>query len=185
MGVEEIIVNKENISLNMYCKDEGEKEKKAGVYVWGYCKGTKFIPLYVGKSENVYLRMLQHYCRFRSGEYRIPNLEILNDIYTNGKYTNNKVNRKNFIVYEPFGIGYVVNELSKHEAIIQLIIDKFVFRYCEIAKEENRALAEGSLASKIGRDRLISSRYKTVSKDFMTEFDDLLELLIHQTVRGD
>ena len=70
-----------SMTLEQYSKGNG----KAGVYVWGYYEGSTFIPIYVGKSKNVNERLLQHYCRFSSGEYSVPDISQLKDIYVNGR----------------------------------------------------------------------------------------------------
>ncbi len=72
-----IVISASNARDNIYCK----KEVLSGVYVWGYYDTDVFIPLYVGKSKNLYERALQHYCRLSSGEYRLFNPDDLHDIY--------------------------------------------------------------------------------------------------------
>lgn len=141
----------DQIKTDKYLKAAGQ----SGVYIWGYYEDTVFIPLYVGKSRNIYERLLQHYCRFQSGEYRIPNPNILRDIYVN-KYDID-IDPDNFFVYIPYGFGHVINELPKHKDIIELIIRNFAFRFHVIEDEKDRTKAERSLANRIGRNRLITS----------------------------
>lgn len=166
----EIRINNENfkITTESYLK----KERKPGVYVWGYYEDTTFIPLYVGKSKNLYERLLQHYCRFRGGEYCIPDCNILRDIYV--KMTNNEKTPK-LRVYNPFGFGHVINELPKHKAMIDLIISNFAFRYQVIEKEEDRAKAERSLANRLGRGRLITSVARGGDDNLSEELEALIK----------
>jgi hypothetical protein len=129
--------------------------KKTGVpavYCWGYYDFNTFIPLYVGKSRNVHERLLQHYCNFKSGQYRIFSADELRDIYINKTNTNIKLNA----IYTPLSIKNVIDELpniKEHD----LMIKNFTFRYLPVTDENDRVHAERSLANHVGRGRLITN----------------------------
>jgi hypothetical protein len=167
--MEEININN-RMALGNY-----EKNKKIyGVYIWGYYENAYFIPLYVGKSQNIHERLIQHYCRLISGEYRIPNIQILIDIHT-GKIANNKDIKLEWL-YVPLSINSVVNEFSTPniQEIIKRIKEKFAFRYVEIKLEDDRKKAEIYIASRIGKNILISS-VKGSSNQYINK--DIEELL--------
>lgn len=46
-------------------------EPMHAVYVWGFQFENLFIPYYVGKTSKIYERAMQHYARFRGGEYAV------------------------------------------------------------------------------------------------------------------
>ena len=95
-----------------------------GVYVWGYYeKNDYFIPLYVGKSRNVYERLIQHYCRFKSGEYCIFNKHDLVDIYCDKQVKNPKK------VYAPISFRSVYSLAINTNQEHIFMINNFAFRY--------------------------------------------------------
>lgn len=131
----------------------GKNEGKAGVYCWGYYEEDTFIPLYVGKSRNVHERLLQHYCRFRSGEYRLFTADELRRVYI---YKSN-VTDKFDSVYIPTSFKSVIEDLPNHKSFHDLMVANFALRYIHIKEESDRVHAERSLANHIGRGRLLTS----------------------------
>lgn len=131
-------------------QDYSKKAGVPGVYIWGYVETNgKFIPLYVGKSRNVFERLIQHYCRFKAGEYSILNRQHLIDNYCKNEIT---IPEK---IYEPtdFKKVFGLSLNSDHS----YMIDNFIFRYTQITEEEFRKQAECYLADIVDRDYLITS----------------------------
>lgn len=131
-------------------QDYPKTEGVPGGYIWGYLETNgKFIPLYVGKSRNVFERLIQHYCRFKAGEYSIFNRQHLIDNYCNNQ---NIIPKK---IYEPtdFKKVFGLSLNSDHS----YMIDNFIFRYTEIVEEELRKQAECFLADTVDRNYLITS----------------------------
>jgi hypothetical protein len=131
-------------------QDYPKSEGVPGVYIWGYFETDgKFIPLYVGKSRNVFERLIQHYCRFKAGEYSIFNRQHLIDKYC---YNQKTIPKK---IYEPTDFRKVFGlSLNTDHSYM---IDNFIFRYTEITEEEFRKQAECYLADTVGREYLITS----------------------------
>ena len=68
-NVASLCLNKPPLADSSFSK----KTKLKGIYIWGYADNhNKFIPIYVGKSRNIFERILQHYVRFGRGEYSVP-----------------------------------------------------------------------------------------------------------------
>lgn len=142
-------------SIEPFSKKEGKAFP--GVYVWGYDKKNVFIPLYVGKSANLFERMIQHYCMFKSGGYQLFNEAELE----NGEpYPN--------VIYEPDSLFKIVHDFPKHHKVYQNILNNMIFRIWPMpnSSEEERAMAESLLADKIGRKRLITRVNKSQENSF-------------------
>jgi hypothetical protein len=137
-----------SVITTAYRKSEGFP----GVYCWGYRDSGVFIPLYVGKSRNVFERLIQHYCRFKSGEYRILSADELHNIYV--LKTSNKPDV--CPIYIPDSFQAVTTLLLDVKSIHESMILNFVFRCVHIADESERILAEKNLANFLGRGRLIT-----------------------------
>lgn len=154
-------------SLNgAFAKDEG----LPGVYCWGYYDTEIFIPIYVGKSRNVFERLLQHYCRFKSGEYQIFSDEDLRSIYVTKTSSAHAVRA----LYRPTNFRSVIEELPKLQVMHNHMVSNFAFRYVCIPGEADRVIAERTLANYIGRERLITY----IPKGGETELCTALQLLI-------
>jgi len=138
-------------------QDYPKSEGVPGVYIWGYIETNgKFIPLYVGKSRNVFDRLIQHYCGFKAGEYSIFNRQDLIDNYCNKQST---IPKK---IYKPTDFKKVVG--FSLNADHSYMIENFIFRYTEIkesefgiTEEEFRKQGECYLADTVGRKYLITS----------------------------
>src|SRR5665213_1972135 len=98
----------------------GKSQKKKGVYLWGYYDNNTFIPLYVGKSRNIHERIIQHYCRYKGGEYQIQ---------PKGNYQPSSL--ANVLSIQPADISFQNN-----------VLKNFAFRYIVIETETERELAE-------------------------------------------
>ena len=149
-------------------QDYKKSDGVPGVYVWGYYKNkTKiFIPLYVGKSTNLFERMIQHYCLFKSGSYRLFDKTDIEGSTPKPK-----------VIYEPNSLFKVVKEFAQHHAYIQSILKDMEFRLWSMpdSTEEERVLAESILADKIGRNRLLTRVNKSKEKSFENKAQNLLE----------
>ena len=138
-----------------FSKSKGIK----GVYVWGYQAKGQFIPLYVGKSRNIFERIIQHYCRFNGGEYIIPAV-LYKDKAPTEPYSIDT--SKCFIPSNLKAIYELHNCDNDFLNNKQYIISNFKFTYLKIdGKDENskvkREVAEKYLNDRIGKERLISS----------------------------
>jgi len=129
-----------------------------GVYVWGYQVDRSFIPLYVGKSRNIFERIIQHYCRFSGGEYIIPNTVFFDKAPT-ADYSIDI--SKCFIPTDLASIYSMLNNpTNTFQKNKQHIISNFKFTYLKIDDKDGKAkreIAEKYLSNKIGKERLISS----------------------------
>jgi len=151
-------------------KEYSKKEGKGGVYIWGYYEGETFIPLYVGQAENMYARLIQHYCSVKGGEYRLRNIDKLERSYVYQENIN-----KAKIIYEPTSFKEVLKGVSDIviNQTIGKIVNNFAFRYEEVAKADRDTL-EWRLTDLISKDMLISS----VSRPKVTELKpDLKEII--------
>lgn len=111
-----------------------KKEGVPGIYMWGYYEKKNFIPLYVGKSRNIFERLIQHYCRYKGGEYRIS---------PNGKYI-------------PDSFYNILSISPKEEKFRDKVLNNFAFRYIEVPDSEERSDLERQLADLVGRKNLIT-----------------------------
>ena len=145
------VVAFDSICLNAKPYPDSDFKKQSvvrGIYVWGFQNNEgKFIPVYVGKSRNVFERILQHYIRFKGGEYSIRiELQKIWAIIPKEDY-------KEYITTsfrDVFEFNTTDNPAKK---IAEYIIQNFSFIYLEI---DDNKLAEKYLAKKIGKDRTIS-----------------------------
>lgn len=126
-----------------------------GIYIWGYqTKDKNFVPLYVGKARNIFERIIQHYCRFNGGEYRIPQTIFIDKAPT-CVYTIKTSN-----CYIPNNLTSIYDMLNTDNQFLKnknTIISNFKFTYLKIRGKEKREIAEKYVADKIGHERLISS----------------------------
>ena len=70
------------ISANL---SKSTKPKISGIYVWGVIAGTKYIPLYVGKHNNIPQRLFEHLTAWKGGSYWVPKWD---DLIQNNKKWN-------------------------------------------------------------------------------------------------
>lgn len=133
-----------------FAKSSGKK----GIYIWGYATDGQLIPLYVGKSKNIYERIIQHYCRFNGGEYVIPDI-IFKEGVPKEPYSINI--SKCFI---PTSLKAVYEMLNDQDCTFnknrQHIISNFRFAFIELGDNESE-IAEKYVQDCIGKERLISS----------------------------
>lgn len=144
-----------HLCLNTSCSKEEAFSKSPnieGIYAWGYTNdNNQFIPIYVGKSRNIHERIIQHYSRFRGGEYLIPKM-IHKTTLPDFGYSIDRVT-----IYEPKDLSVVYclhnteNEYKKNQ---KYILSNFRFLYYET---NQRIIGEKYLGNKIGPERLISS----------------------------
>lgn len=145
-------------SLN---SDFPKTSKKSGVYVWGYNRDGRFVPLYVGTAAKLYDRAFHHYCGFKSGLYCVFDLD------EHYKVLNSKLTDEVKKVYEPLSLSDVVNIFPNiFEKHVKPVINSFVFRYIEMEDTVERYRAESLIADEIGTNVLISQVDK--SKDYKT-----------------
>jgi len=136
-----------------------------GVYIWGYADNiNKFIPIYVGKSRNIFERILQHYVRFGRGEYQIPQWLQKNCGFTPAS---NYVPSSFKEVYD-----FNNNPSSSAKQTVEYILENFRFIYHET---DDNAFAEKYLAEKIGEKNLITQVPSMVAIDAYKELDNLIK----------
>lgn len=163
----------EEITLHNLSQDYKKSDGVSGVYVWGYIETNRmFIPLYAGKSRNVFERLIQHYCRFKAGEYSMFNRQDLIDNYCNNQKT---VPRK---IYEPTNFRTVLDLAISTDHCYML--KNFLFRYTDVLEEELRRQAEIYLADIIDRKYLIT----TISKGNSGSLSESRKSLLEQMVRS-
>lgn len=145
-------------NLCLLSVDKEEKFAKStgiqGIYIWGYQTDGQFVPLYVGKSRNIYERIIQHYCRFNGGEYVIPNL-IFKDKAPTEPY---KIETSQSFI--PTSLKAVYEMLNDRESAFnhnkQYVISNFRFTFIKLGDNESE-IAEKYVQDRIGKERLISS----------------------------
>lgn len=150
-------------------QDYYKKDGVPGVYVWGFYQNINiFIPLYVGKSRNTFERLIQHYCRFKAGEYSIFNKQDLVDIYCNK--LNTKVPSK---VYAPISVRSIFNFSNGVNPDHVFMVANFTFRYIKVLDKEIRKQAECYLADLVQREKLITQVNKGNSSSLDTQYIEL------------
>jgi hypothetical protein len=146
-------------NLCLLSVDEAETFAKSsgikGIYVWGYVADGQFVPLYVGKSRNVYERIIQHYCRFNGGEYVIPDV-VFKDKAPSEPYSIDT--SKCFIPTSLKAIFEMLNNREGNFTQNRLhILSNFRFTFLKLDDKIERELAEKYVSDKVGKERLISS----------------------------
>jgi hypothetical protein len=153
-------INRDNVcNLCLQSVDKTETFAKSknikGIYVWGYQADGQFVPLYVGKSRNIYERIIQHYCRFNGGEYIIPDVVFIDK----APATPYSIDRSKSFV--PTDLASIHNMLNDNENTFnqkrQHIISNFLFAFLKLDDKTEREIAEKYLTDRIGEERLISS----------------------------
>lgn len=156
------------IKLPNIKEDYRKKEGVPGVYVWGYYENDSiFIPLYVGKSRNVFERLIQHFCRFKAGEYTIFDKQDLVDIYCNKKNISPQK------IYVPISFRNILDFTNGVNSDHVFMVTNFTFRYIEILDKEIKKQAEYYLADLVQRAKLITHVYKGNSGSLNTQYIDL------------
>lgn len=145
-----------------------KQTKVKGIYIWGYAdNNNKFIPIYVGKSRNVFERILQHYVRFGRGEYSVPDwLQLQCGFQPASSYIPTSFQ-------DVFNFNLQPTNIAKQT--VDYILDNFRFIYYET--QEN-AFAEKYLANKLGNNNLITQVPKLINKEVQEELDNLIKPLL-------
>lgn len=157
--------------------------KHSGIYVWGVIYKKKYYPIYVGKGRNICERLFQHLIRFSGGEYLIPKKsEIFNPNrdYPSLKksYLKNKVLPDELLHFPIGSFDFVSFEKNKSINQTKKFIRQNFFACWKVIPNYTDKLSvieEGNLANKIGRQKLIGTRYKT-SINNLTFINDFLTL---------
>jgi hypothetical protein len=167
-----IINNIEDLKKHHIAKKNGV----SGIYLWGVKHRNRYIPLNVGKGNNIHERIFQHLSRWRGGEYRVPKWEIIigKEKQLNPFTTDEK------LLYIPHG-AHKYSDFLKNEEInksIKNVVDNF---FCILYPIENSNLYddEDSLATLVGKGILISSHRKKdtqPTKYAQDVFDKLKEI---------
>lgn len=73
------------IDYNSFSKNHGQKANAPGIYIWGFLNNNKFVPYYVGKSENnIHARILSHFKKLHiNNTYTIFNNEFYKNLPKN------------------------------------------------------------------------------------------------------
>ena len=171
MSYNEIRIEKSKIKPEG--QDLSKGSGKAGVYVWGFYNNNAFHPLYVGKSTNLFERLIQHYCRLRGGEYRMLDINSMLNGIPGAKDE----------IYEPSCFNTSMINYPKTTTIfdLQTLLENFVFRYKELCQEEDRRDGEiyltNEIAVKLGatkkkyKDVLLSGKTGENSKKFTCQLE--------------
>ena len=134
-------------------------QRKRGVYVWGFTLNEKFIPYYVGISNNIYKRMMQHVSSIINGSYVIYHKKSLENfagykyLKVNSDITDGKVYSPNFPV-EYKGFVERRHLLKEH---IDFMVDNFTFSYSSIEEDELKEI-EKICINQIGKKILQNNR---------------------------
>jgi tRNA G37 N-methylase Trm5 len=156
--------------------DISKKNGSSGIYLWGVKYQNRYIPLNVGKGKNIHERIFQHLSRWRGGEYRVPDWDVI--VGKRKKLIAFTADEK--LLYIPHGANQYTDFLKNKEIqnVIQKVIENF---FCILLPIENSNLLddEDALATLVGKDRLISSHRKNDTKptqyaqDLFNYLDDL------------
>lgn len=141
--------------------DISKKKGSSGIYLWGVKYQNRYIPLNVGKGNNIHERIFQHLSRWRGGEYRVPDWDII--IGKKQRLKAFTIDEK--LLYIPHGANQYSDFLKSKDiqSIINKVIDNF---FCILLLVENSNLLddEDALATLVGKDCLISSHRKKDTK---------------------
>jgi len=157
--------------------------KHSGIYIWGVMHQHKYYPIYVGKGRNICERLFQHLIRFSGGEYLIPEKsEIINPNRNYPLLKNSYLKTKILqtgLIHFPIG-SFDFDPFEKNKSINQTrkFIRKHFFACWKVIPnytDKQSAIEEGNLANKIGRQKLIGTRYKA-SNNNLSFINDFLTL---------
>lgn len=144
-------------------------EDVRGVYIWGFMVDDRFIPYYVGKSDNIHFRIFEHIGALLGGAYTIYHQAVLKD------FSKHKPNFKswepddilnefkNAIVYYPKNSTsfkwFIENRNNSNvKTHIDYMVDSFRYTYAEyILKDDEFASLydlEKYLIRKLGMQNL-------------------------------
>jgi len=131
---------------NMDLEDTTNKVVR-GVYIWGFMKGDKFIPYYVGKSDNIHYRMFEHIGALLGGSYTIYHENSLMDFPTHKKNINewnsNLISEKEYegIVYYPKDLNafkwFLEHRYNPNvKPHLDNMVKNFRYTYAEYSKDD-------------------------------------------------
>lgn len=147
-----IEIDPNKVELEEYAFSKKDGVKVSGVYVWGYREPDRqFVPLYVGKAQNLFERMMQHYCRYQGGEYGVFDKSDLDAIYYAHQ---NDVKPKR--IYEPRSFKEMVVFLRSKDPGHAVMVEHFIFRYLYLETEAERVIGEQYLYKIIKPERLLT-----------------------------
>lgn len=167
---------------NISADDNSNKVKDVrGVYIWGFMIGDKFIPYYVGKSDNVHYRMFEHIGALLGGAYTIYHKDKLMDfskhklIIKSWELNDILKEPKNAIVYYPKNTTafkwFVENRNNSNvKTHLDYMVDSFRYTYAEYLKNDDEFVSlydlEKYLISKTGINNLANTRGGNPSDGF-------------------
>ena len=129
-----------------------------GIYVWGVKVDNKYFPLYVGKADNIPERIFQHLDKFSKGNYTTPSWKEITD--PNRDLTSLRKEHD--------------HNTKKDQVAINKVLDNF-FCYWKVIPDydpKRGERAESMLVEKIGKEKLISSKYSKQGKPRDNKFID-------------
>lgn len=113
-------------SIHDFTAEQDKQHKIKGVYLWGFVDAGVFIPYYVGKSDHIYERVLQHVAGLSGGLYRVYSLSTLRTKLTQAA-------RQNEALYIPTSVYELATRFqSRHvQNVVDELLWAFRFTYAE------------------------------------------------------
>jgi hypothetical protein len=136
---------------------------KSGIYLWGFKFSNKFIPYYLGSSENIEYRLFEHVNSIISGKYTIFHKDDLHRFYNFKDDLQNDISKKGMIYRPdwPKNYNYFLNHRNELQSHIDFMVDNFVFSYSVIKENLEKTelkLIENKCINSIGMNLLINTR---------------------------
>jgi len=109
-------------------------EKKYGVYLWGFTIDDEFVPYYIGITEDIFLRIIQHLSFIIGGKYAIYHCDSLKNFadFKNEKVNPYKTNGKMYSPNWPNEYKLFIEDRKDLQKHIDFMVDSFTFSYATV-----------------------------------------------------
>jgi hypothetical protein len=141
-----------------------ETSGKPGVYIWGFHIDDNFVPYYVGKANDLKLRLYQHIKSVIAGDYTIYHQSSLKN-FINFKYNTANINNAFGKLYSPQwpnGYTFFIEQRALLEPHITFMLNTFTYSRAEVNKaDETPQLLrdiENYCLTQIGIDKLANTK---------------------------